>query len=133
MTAPRLRFTTTTLSTRGPRRLAGFYEALLGWIRDADADEDDWVVLRAPGDSDRSGHSLAFHEDVEYVPPAWPSRPGQQQMIAHIEVATDDVESAVAHAMACGARLADFQPQADVRVMLDPDGHPFCLFLWSDA
>jgi catechol 2,3-dioxygenase-like lactoylglutathione lyase family enzyme len=129
--APRLRFTTTTLSTRDPRRLAGFYEALLGW--DRHADEDDWVVLRAPGDGDRSGHALAFHEDVEYVPPTWPSRPGQQQMMAHIEVATDDVESAVAHAMACGALLADFQPQADVRVMLDPDGHPFCLFPWSDA
>ena len=23
--------------------------------------------------------------------------------------------------------LADFQPQDDVRVLLDPDGHPFCL------
>jgi hypothetical protein len=25
--------------------------------------------------------------------------------------------------------LADFQPQDDVRVCLDPAGHPFCLFL----
>jgi hypothetical protein len=25
--------------------------------------------------------------------------------------------------------LADFQPQDDVRVLFDPDGHPFCLFL----
>ena len=25
--------------------------------------------------------------------------------------------------------LADFQPQADVRVVLDPAGHPFCLYL----
>jgi catechol 2,3-dioxygenase-like lactoylglutathione lyase family enzyme len=131
MTATRLRFTTTTLSTRDPRRLAAFYESLLGW--DRRADDDDWVVLRAPGDTGRAGHALAFHEDVEFVPPAWPSRPGEQQMMAHIEVATDDVEGAVAHAMACGARLADYQPQHDVRVMLDPDGHPFCLFPWSDA
>ena len=28
-----------------------------------------------------------------------------------------------------GATLADFQPQEDVRVCLDPAGHPFCLFL----
>ena len=28
-----------------------------------------------------------------------------------------------------GATLADFQPQEDVRVYLDPAGHPFCLFL----
>lgn len=27
-----------------------------------------------------------------------------------------------------GASVADHQPQAEVRVMLDPDGHPFCLF-----
>jgi hypothetical protein len=35
----------------------------------------------------------------------------------------------VAHAVELGARQADFQPQDDVRVMLDPDGHPFCLYL----
>ena len=27
--------------------------------------------------------------------------------------------------------LAGFQPQQDVRVHLDPAGHPFCLFLPS--
>jgi hypothetical protein len=27
--------------------------------------------------------------------------------------------------------LADYQPQDDVRVCLDPDGHPFCL--WIDS
>ncbi|MGB7237372.1 MAG: VOC family protein [Rhodococcus sp. (in: high G+C Gram-positive bacteria)] len=27
-----------------------------------------------------------------------------------------------------GATLADHQPQVGVRVMIDPDGHPFCLF-----
>ena len=33
--------------------------------------------------------------------------------------------------VACGATLADVQPQEDVRVHLDPDGHPFCLYLES--
>ena len=28
-------------------------------------------------------------------------------------------------------KLADFQPQEDVRVYLDPAGHPFCL--WIDS
>ena len=28
----------------------------------------------------------------------------------------------------CG-RLAEFQPQDDVRVLLDPAGHPFCLWV----
>jgi catechol 2,3-dioxygenase-like lactoylglutathione lyase family enzyme len=125
--SPRLRFTTTTLSTTDPRRLAAFYEALLGW--DRRVDEDGWVVLRAPADADRSGHALAFHVDVEYVPPVWPSRGGHQQMMAHMEIATDDLDAAVDHALACGASVAGRQPQDDVRVMLDPDGHPFCLFV----
>ncbi|CAN5836641.1 hypothetical protein BH24ACT6_BH24ACT6_16980 [soil metagenome] len=32
-------------------------------------------------------------------------------------------------AMALGATLAEHQPQANVRVLLDPAGHPFCLCL----
>ncbi|RAS69945.1 hypothetical protein C8D87_101245 [Lentzea atacamensis] len=31
--------------------------------------------------------------------------------------------------MACGAVPAGVQPQEDVRVLFDPDWHPFCLFL----
>ena len=124
-----LRFTTTTLSTPDPPRLAAFYAALLGWEeRYAD---DGWVVLRAPGDDDRSGHALAFHIDEQYSPPVWPSRRGEQSMMGHIEVGTDDLDGAVEHALACGASLATRQPQDDVRVMLDPDGHPFCLFVTS--
>ena len=38
------------------------------------------------------------------------------------------VAAGVAHALEAGATLADFQPQEHVRVMLDPAGHPFCLF-----
>ena len=28
--------------------------------------------------------------------------------------------------------LAEFQPQDDVRVFYDPDGHPFCLYAHAD-
>jgi hypothetical protein len=37
--------------------------------------------------------------------------------------------AAGAYATATGAVLAEFQPQADVRVYLDPAGHPFCLWV----
>ncbi|MFF6814019.1 VOC family protein [Streptomyces sp. NPDC012403] len=47
----------------------------------------------------------------------------------HIEV--DDLSSAVEHALASGAALADFQPQAEVRALCDPAGHPFRLFVRS--
>jgi catechol 2,3-dioxygenase-like lactoylglutathione lyase family enzyme len=114
------------LSTRDAPALARFYERLLGWPRRAD--EPGWVIVRPDGAS----HGLSFHEDLEYLPPIWPPRPDAQQMMVHLDIATDDLEAAVAHAVACGAEIAEYQPQDDVRVMLDPDGHPFCLFVSPD-
>ncbi len=122
----RLRPVTTTLSTRDARALAAFYERLLGWERVAD--EVGWVTL---GGVD-TPHRLGFHEDVAYEPPVWPSRPGKPGLMVHLEIACDDLTTAVDHAVACGARVAEHQPQEHVRVMLDPDGHPFCLFPLSD-
>ena len=118
----RLAITTTTLSTHDARSLADFYQALLGYERATD--EPGWVVLSPPG----GGHRLAFHHDHEYRPPTWPSRPDAQLMMAHLEIATDDVAGAVERATGLGATLATAQPQEHVRVMLDPHGHPFCLF-----
>ena len=74
------------------------------------------------------GVELAFHIDDVYTPPVWPSRPGEQLMMGHLEIRVDDLETACAHAQACGARWRT--PAAgDVRVHFDPDGHPFCLYL----
>jgi catechol 2,3-dioxygenase-like lactoylglutathione lyase family enzyme len=50
-------------------------------------------------------------------------------MTAHLDIAVDDLAAACAHAEAAGAVPANFQPQDDVRVFLDPDGHLFCLYL----
>jgi hypothetical protein len=50
-------------------------------------------------------------------------------MMMHLEISPDDLEASVAHAIEAGATVADFQPQDDVRVCLDPAGYPFCLFL----
>jgi hypothetical protein len=50
-------------------------------------------------------------------------------MSMHLDIEVDDLDAAVAYAVECGAELASFQPQDDVRVMLDPAGHPFCLYL----
>jgi hypothetical protein len=50
-------------------------------------------------------------------------------MMMHIDIAVDDLAPAVADAIELGATLADFQPQENVRVLLDPAGHPFCLYL----
>lgn len=122
MDRPRLRIAGTVLSTRDPRALADFYQRLLGWPRLAD--EPGWVVLRP----EPTAHGISFHHDDLHVAPTWPSEPGAVPMTAHLDIATDDLEAAVAHAVACGATVAGHQPQRHVRVMLDPDGNPFCLF-----
>jgi hypothetical protein len=49
-------------------------------------------------------------------------------MQLHLDLEVDDLDAAVAHAMAVGASQAGYQPQDHVRVMLDPAGHPFCLY-----
>nr|WP_243422478.1 VOC family protein [Micromonospora globispora] len=59
----------------------------------------------------------------------WPAGPQEPQMMAHLDIKVDDLDAASAHAVVVGATVAAFQPQDDVRVHLDPAGHPFCLFL----
>ena len=105
------------------RELAAFYQRLLGWT--VAQDEDDWVTLAAPN----GGPGLSFQTETAYVRPVWPAKPGDPQMSVHLDIRVEDLEQAGAHAEKAGATLADFQPQDDVRVYIDPDGHPFCLFL----
>ena len=123
MDHPRMTLTATTLETPGPRALAAFYVALLGWT--VGDDDPTWVTLHPP----RGGVGLSFQRDPGYVRPIWPSTDGAQQMMAHLEIAVDDLDAATAHAVAVGASVARCQPQDDVRVCLDPDGHPFCLYM----
>lgn len=118
-----LTLTTVNISAPDPGALARFYERLLGWP--IAVEEPDWVAVRDPA----GGVGLSFQSETYYTRPVWPPTPTDQQMMMHLEIRVDDLESAGAHAEACGATLADFQPQDDVRVYLDPAGHPFCLWL----
>lgn len=110
------------LDSRTPGRLARFYAELLEW--DIASEADDWVTISAP---DGVAY-LAFHLNRQHVPPVWPSSLFQPQQQLHLDFEVQDLEAAVAHAVELGARPAEFQPQDDVRVLLDPDGHPFCLY-----
>ena len=102
--------------------LAHFYAELLGWKVHK---EEDGEAAVAPEDG---VVYLAFQSAPDYVRPVWPSADGRQQMMMHLDFEVDDLEVSVAHAVELGAVPADFQPQEDVRVMLDPAGHPFCLY-----
>jgi hypothetical protein len=50
----------------------------------------------------------------------------------HFDFQVGDLDDAVAEAQALGATVAQHQPQDNVRVLLDPAGHPFCLCLDQD-
>jgi catechol 2,3-dioxygenase-like lactoylglutathione lyase family enzyme len=134
MSRPSLRVTSVTIGAPDPRALADFYSRLLEWpVAAADPPrpglppEDGWAQL-SPRTAD-SGPTLNFEYEPDYVAPTWPSTPGQPQIQAHLDIAVSDLEAASSWAVGVGATVADFQPQDDVRVMLDPAGHPFCLFL----
>ena len=97
----------------------------LRWpIRD---DEEDWATLR-PADGSTG---LSFQLEADHVPPVWPPVAGTQQIQVHLDIEVDDLAAAGTVAEAAGARLAGVQPQDDVRVYLDPAGHPFCLWVRS--
>jgi catechol 2,3-dioxygenase-like lactoylglutathione lyase family enzyme len=122
MVQPQMRISATVLGAPDPQALGAFYARLLGWT--VVKNEPVWVMVRPPS----GGSGLSFQHEPDYISPVWPPVPGEQQMMSHIDIAVDDLQAGVAWALEVGATLADHQPQAHVRVMLDPAGHPFCLF-----
>ncbi len=117
-----LRLTTVCLDCDDAHAMAAFYGALLGWT--PTVSEPEWVLMRDPD----GGVGLSFQAEAGYVAPTWPEEPGAQQKMIHLDVWVDDLDAAVAHALACGGRLAAHQPRPDLRVIVDPAGHPVCLW-----
>lgn len=123
-----LRWNAVCLDCADAEEMAAFYGRLLGWTP---MGSGGWIPMPDPD----GGVGLIFQARPWYTPPTWPERPGDQHKMMHFEIKVDHVEAAVAHAVAAGAREAPDQPQnrdpGSLRVMLDPAGHPFCL--WSEA
>lgn len=105
----------TVLSAPEAQPLARFWSDLLGVP--LSTDDPEWCTLQLPG----SRANLAFQPEEHYPPPEWLAGPGRPHMMLHLDIAVRDAGTR-------GARLAAFQPQKDVRVLLDPAGHPFCLY-----
>ena len=127
---PAFRLSGPVLDAADPLGLAAFYQRLLGWPIAASegpvagGDLGGWAVLRSP---DRH-HKIEIQHEANYVAPTWPSTGSGQLMMLHLDFGVDDLDAGVRWAVEAGATVAGHQPQADVRVLLDPEGHPFCLF-----
>ena len=122
-----LRWTGLCIDCADGRELAEFYARLLGWEITA-TDGIEWYQVGDPG----GGVHLNIQGEQWYEPPVWPEASGEQAKMMHFEILVDDLDAAIAHAVAVGARVAEHQPsdrdQTGLRVLLDPAGHPFCLF-----
>ena len=103
--------------------LARFYAELLGWEA-VKEDAADAAVAPPEGVA-----YVAFQSSADYVPPVWPAAGQMQQMMMHLDFEVSDLAVATAHAVELGGQEARHQPQPNLRVMLDPAGHPFCLYL----
>ncbi|MFD0557554.1 catechol 2,3-dioxygenase-like lactoylglutathione lyase family enzyme [Stackebrandtia endophytica] len=130
MQTPRLTATSITIGTSQPLRLADFYSRLLGLPVTAEEPagstghpDAGWAQIRSSG-----GPTLNFEYERHHVRPVWPTRPGEQNPTQHLDIHAPDLDAAVEWAVSLGAVLAEYQPQDEVRVLFDPDGHPFCLF-----
>ena len=130
---PSLRWASVCIDCADADEMAEFYSRLLGWEiagRDTPATRKGgagWVALRDPA----GGIALSFQAEEWYQPPVWPEQPGAQTKMLHFDIEVDDLEAAVAYVVAAGGKVAAHQPKDrshDLRVMLDPAGHPFCLF-----
>ena len=116
----------TAIEAPDPSALATFYSQLLGWT--IVHEEPGTAVIAAP-----DGPIYTVFQQAEgYQHPVWPPQDGRQRPMMHFDFQVADLDEAVAEALALGATLSDHQPQANVRVLLDPAGHPFCVCLDQD-
>lgn len=110
-----------------PGALACFYATLLGGT--VETDPYGGCTVKAPG----LAVELGFQADEHYCRPVFLGETGDQQPMAHIDIRVPDRDKAVEYALSIGAtrpREQVCQPDWPVQwvTLLDPAGHPFCLF-----
>jgi len=124
-----IKLKTVILECRDIPQLVSFYTNLLHWPVVYELE----TFVGIHSNEDEMG--IAFQYDENYIPPTWPTRPGQQQMMAHMDFAVADkseLKEAVEKAVMLGAKTADEQYGGEEWItMLDPAGHPFCFVVWN--
>ena len=114
-----------TVDCKEPYELAKFYADLLKW--EIVFNDDNYACVGAPGTEQGAYPGITFQKNTDYQPPVWPAEPDAQQTMVHLDFAVNDLEKSVQYAIDCGAIPASKQFSDGWRVMLDPEGHPFCL------
>lgn len=105
-----------------PRAMAGFYAAILGW--DVPYCEDEYSMVS------NGATSIGFGRIEGYLPPAWPDTEHAKRY--HLDFQVEDLSEAEAACLEFGATVPEYQPNPDRwRVLLDPEGRPFCIFAKS--
>ena len=135
MERPQITMTGPVLDAADVAELARFYERFLGWnlvelAQPSDGPPGGWWAMVRPSEG---WGKVEIQYEEHFVRPVYPGAGGAQGMQIHLDYQVDDVPEAVAWATECGAIEAEWQPPTRdltrLRVMLDPAGHPFCL--WS--
>lgn len=119
-----MQLSSVVIDCKDAKILMKFYQELLGWEeRTYDHGEDGvWMTLKSNDSTTR----IVFQECSDYKMPVWPNKMNEQQIMLHMDFYSDDVESDVKKALSLGAKLADYQ-SGDWKVLLDPEGHAFCI------
>ena len=124
-----IKLKTVILECRDIPQLVSFYTNLLHWP--VVYELKTFVGIH----SNEEDMGIAFQYDENYIPPTWPTKPGQQQMMAHLDFAVADkseLKKSVDKAVMLGAKIADDQYGGEEwTTMLDPAGHPFCFVVWN--
>ena len=106
-----------TLDCARPPEQARFYGELLGW--EILHSQDEYAMIG------NGAAAIGFGRIDGFTPPGWPDPDGVKRY--HIETYVDDLDEGEAACVKLGATKPDFQPGETWRVLLDPDGQPFCI------
>ena len=117
------------------RLLTEFYAKLLNWKIDFINEATCGRVSSPDG-----GCRLLIQLNEIYERPVWPEQKSFQQQQEHLDFevsSQEEMQSAVEHALNCGATLAEAQfghneekQTNDWVTLIDPVGHPFCFVIW---
>ena len=111
-------FSMLNIDSADPARLARFYAAALGW--EVTYSDHSYGMIEG------NGIKIGFGKVERFRPAQWPDEAGVKRF--HLDLQVDDLDEATESLCAIGATQPDFQPGAGRwRVLLDPDGQPFCL------